>query len=151
MQKYKGRDESVGFSAERAPGRRPKVGPLLCHNISRPIAISHPKDPRSSRALPSDASVSLITLLEGDANSLSRCSSEVHSRCSSSGRCHSAWVSRRSQNESRVAGWIGTVSSGTVAGLGSLDESGLRGAVVKETGTMPSAEERSGRAVKKSR
>ena len=92
--KNRSADMNLYDSLQKEPGRRPKVGPLHCQSISHPIAISHPKEPRKSSWVPLlNTSVNLIDLPE-DKNSLSPCSSEMHSRCSSSGPCHSVLVPR---------------------------------------------------------
>ena len=113
----------------------PKVGPLHCGSMSHPIAISHPYDPRSSCAPPSEASVNLIDTPDGR-NFWSRALVEFHSRCSRSGCCQSALVSRNSKKELLVSGSICTLSSSMIAGLVSLDDSGHRAAGVIDTGIM---------------
>ena len=75
-------------------------------------------------------------------------SSELHSRCTRSGRCHSALVSRNSKKEWIVAGLICTVSSGMIAGLVSLDDSRHRAAGVIVTGIMDTVLARSWSAEK---
>ena len=92
-------------------------------------------DPRLCRAPPSEASVNLIDTPD-DRNSWSRASVELHSRCSRSGRCQSALVSRNSKKEPIVSGSICTVSSGMIAALVSLHESRHGAAGVIVTGIM---------------
>ena len=58
-------------------------------------------------------------------NSCDRASVELHSRCSSSGSCHSSLVSMKSKKESIVSGSICALSSGMIAGRVSLDDSRL--------------------------
>ena len=71
-----------------------------------------------------------------DRNLWSRASVKLHSRCSRSGRCQSALVSRNSKKESIVSGSICTLLSGMIAGLVSLDDSRHRAAGVIVTGIM---------------
>ena len=80
-------------------------------------------------------SVNLIDTPD-DRNFCSRASVELHSRCSRSGRCHSSLVSKKSKNESMVSVVMRTFSSGTIAGLVSLDDSRQRVAGVIVTGMM---------------
>jgi hypothetical protein len=47
-------------SARNDPGLSPKVGPFHFHKISWPMEIAHPKEPKSSRAPPSEASIKVI-------------------------------------------------------------------------------------------
>ena len=82
-------DRNPYDSARNDPGRRPNVGPLQFQIISLPIASCHPKEPRSSRAPPSDARLMVTGSL--DSRSVcSRDSKDGHSRCSSRGCCHAS-------------------------------------------------------------
>ena len=99
------------------------------------------------RAPPSEARVNLIDTPD-DRNSCSRPSVELHSRCSKSGRCHSSLVSRKSKNESMVSVVMRTLSSVTIAGLVSLDDSRQRVAGVIVIGMMDAVVVRSCNAEK---
>ena len=71
-----------------------------------------------------------------DRNSCSLASVELHSRCSSKGRCHASLVSRKSKKDSMLSGTIVIVSSGMIAGRVSLEDSRHRAVGVIVTGMM---------------
>ena len=76
-------------------------------------------------------------------NSCNRASVELHSRCSSSGRCHSSLVSMKSKTESIVSGSICALSASTIAGRVSLDDSRHRAVGVIVIGIMDAVFSRS--------
>ena len=73
LEKQESCEKNPQDSARKDLDLSPKVGPLHCQSISQPIAISHPYDPRSSRAPPSEVSVNLMDTPD-NRNSWSRAS-----------------------------------------------------------------------------